>query len=440
MSDSQLMAPTNLPEIGPEDFLPPLRVWQRLGGMTGVIAIGTALVLIQTVTFSETVKAPAMIRPEGDLRLVEATAAGRISQIVVRENDQVKAGDAIAYLDDTQLQTKLVQLETSATQNQQQLAQIDNQLRSLEQRITATADQIQGSVNGSTAELTLAQQELAERELVNQADLRELQAEIGLAEENINRYRRLVDQGAIAVSQLREQEVALEMALARLARAQATAQPSRAELAIAQQQIIQTQSEGNATLARLRQESENLAQQRSNLLDELNQIQQELAQTQTDMTLLTLRAPVTGTIQSLELRNQAQVVNAGDPVAQIAAAGELLLAKAWVNPQDINTMELQQSAQLRISACPYTDYGTLGATVSSISPDTLLSDALPDDVRDRASGGLYEVTLQLSQPSLSTDQLSCHLQAGMTGRADILTRKETILKLVWRKLRLTTQL
>ncbi len=429
-----------LPEIVPEDLLPPLRLWQRLSGLAGVITVGTVFLLCQTVTYNETIKAPVMIRPEGDLRLVEATASGRIRQIMVQENEWINVGDAIAYLDDTQLQNQAVQLQTSAIQIQQQLTQIDNQLQSLQQRTTATAEQIQGNLKATVAELTLAQQELIERQLVNQADLREIQAEIEFAQENTERYSQLVEQGAIAASQLREQEVALETAIARFEKAKATSQPSRAELAIAQQQITQTKAQGSATLAQLQQESETLTQQRSNLLDQLNQIQRDQTQTQTEIALLTLRAPVSGTIQMLELRNNAQVVNLGDPIAQIAASDASLLAKAWVEPQDINTIENNQSAQLRISACPYTDYGTLAAKVKTISPDTLLPEALPDEIRNTTSSGLYEITLQLSRPVLSSKYASCDLQAGMTGRADILTRRESVSRIVWRKLRLTTQL
>ncbi|NEQ53305.1 MAG: HlyD family efflux transporter periplasmic adaptor subunit, partial [Leptolyngbya sp. SIO3F4] len=192
--------------------------------------------------------------------------------------------------------------------------------------------------------------------------------------------------------------------------------------------------------AQLQQESETLTQQKSNLLDQLNQIQRDLTQTHTEIALLTLRAPVSGTIQTLELRNHTQVVNPGDPIAQIAVDDELLLAKAWVEPQDINIIANDQSAQLRISACPYTDYGTLDATVDSISPDTLLPESLPNEIRNTTNGGLYEVTLRLSRPVLSNKSMSCNLQAGMTGRADILTRKESVLKIIWRKLRLATQL
>lgn len=429
-----------LPEIGPEDLLPSLSIWKRLGGIAGVLTIGTVLFLCQTVTYRETIKASAMIRPEGDLRLVEATSEGRIRQIMVRENDRVNVGDAIAHLDDTRLQNQSVQLQTSTIQIQQQLGQVDNQLQSLQQRIAATVDQIQGNLQATTAELALAKQQLKERQLVNQADLRELQAEIDLAQENVTRYRTLAEQGASSFNQLREREVALESALARFEKAKATGQPSRAEIIVAQQQIVQTKAQGNATLAQLQQESETLIQQRGNLLDQLNQIQQELTQTTEEIALLTVRAPVSGTIQSLELRNHTQMVTPGEGIAQIAAENEPLVVKAWVNSQDINTIEQQQSVQIRISACPYTDYGTLEATVQTISPDTLSPDTLPNEIRNAATGGLYEITMQLPELTLRSQDSLCNLQAGMTGIADILTQEDTIFRIIWRKLRLTTQL
>ncbi|MEL6331925.1 MAG: biotin/lipoyl-binding protein, partial [Cyanobacteria bacterium J06626_26] len=321
--------PAALGEVIPSDFLPPIHRWQRLGGAAGVITLGTALVLSQIITFRETVKAPVIVRPQGELRLVEAAAPGRVSQIVVKDNDWVNAGDAIAYLDDTRLQNKAVQLQTSALQTRYQLEQIDHQLQSLEQRQVATRERTQGSLRATTAELTLAQKQLRERQLVNQTDLRQLQTEIDLAQENVNRYQQLVEQGAISISQLREYEVALEAALANFEKASITAEPSQANVTIAQQQIIQTQAQGNATLAQLQQEANTLEHQKSDLLNQLNKIQQDLAQTDTDKALLVLRAPVSGTIQSLGLRNHNQIVALGAPIAQIAASDEPLIAKAW---------------------------------------------------------------------------------------------------------------
>ena len=70
--------PAALSAVIPEDFLPPTGRWQRLGGLAGVATIVTSLSLAQIVTFRETVRAPAVIRPTGELRLVEATASGQI--------------------------------------------------------------------------------------------------------------------------------------------------------------------------------------------------------------------------------------------------------------------------------------------------------------------------------------------------------------------------
>lgn len=439
LSNVSQINPAALSPAIPMDFLPPMHRWQRLGGLAGVVTVVTALALAQVVTIRETVKAPMVIRPAGELRLVEATASGQVQQILVLENERVQAGEAIAYLDDTRLQNQAEQLRNSATQLQLQLTQLDNQLQAVDQRITATGNQIEGILRARSAELAFAQRQFQESQLVNQADLRQLQAEVDLAEENVGRYRQLVDDGAIAVSQLREREVTLESAQANLEKAQATAQPSSAEITIAQQQINQTQAEGRATLAQLQQESDTLTQQRSDLLNQLNQSQKDLAQTEDEINLLTLKAPVSGTVQSLELRNQNQMVTSGAAIAEIAADNEPLIAKAWVDPQDIANIDQQQSVQLRISACPYTDYGTLGAEVQTISPDTVPPAAIPEGVGN-ANGSFYEITLQLAQPALSNQHIKCHLQAGMMGQADILTRKDTVLNLVWRKLRLRTQL
>jgi HlyD family secretion protein len=135
------------------------------------------------------------------------------------------------------------------------------------------------------------------------------------------------------------------------------------------------------------------------------------------------------------------MVTPGDPIAQIAADEAPLIAKAWLAPQDIHAIEYTQPVQLRISACPYTDYGTLDAKIHNISPDTLPLEVLPGNVSKSVDNSrFYEITLQLAQPSPNPKQNQCNLQAGMTGQADILTREETISKLVWRKLRLTAQI
>jgi multidrug resistance efflux pump len=62
----------------------------------------------------------------------------------------------------------------------------------------------------------------------------------------------------------------------------------------------------------------------------------------------TLRAPVTGVIQDLALRNPGQVLSAGEVVAHLAPAQAPLLVKALVNQNDISQIKPGQAVTLRI--------------------------------------------------------------------------------------------
>ncbi len=84
---------------------------------------------------------------------------------------------------------------------------------------------------------------------------------------------------------------------------------------------------------------------------------------------------------------------------------------------------------------PNTDYGTLKAEVVGISPDVI-----PSDRPGVAS--FYEATIRpeksylASRAFLPTSEARCAIQVGMEGRADIISKKETVLQFMLRKARL----
>jgi multidrug efflux pump subunit AcrA (membrane-fusion protein) len=98
--------PDSLPLIQTSDFLPPLGRWTLLGGLVIVTAVGLSIPVAAVTKYKETVKAQAVVRPAGELRLVQAASDGKVMQIMVAENQVVKTGDAIAIIDDSKLQTK----------------------------------------------------------------------------------------------------------------------------------------------------------------------------------------------------------------------------------------------------------------------------------------------------------------------------------------------
>ena len=61
----------------------------------------------------------------------------------------------------------------------------------------------------------------------------------------------------------------------------------------------------------------------------------------------------------------------GEQVAQIVPSNAPLEVKSQVSPKDIGKLDTGQDVQMRVSACPYPDYGTLKGQVKAISSDAI---------------------------------------------------------------------
>jgi HlyD family secretion protein len=68
----------------------------------------------------------------------------------------------------------------------------------------------------------------------------------------------------------------------------------------------------------LNKEQKNLRQRLLEIQNQLNRDQKELQQVENDLKKSVIRAPASGTILKLELRNSGQVVRPGESIAEIA--------------------------------------------------------------------------------------------------------------------------
>ena len=116
--------PEFLRPVQSDEFLPPISLWTTLGGLFLVGTVGAAITLAAVIKYNVTVKAPATVRPLGELRIVQAATEGTVTSINVKENQVVKQGEVIATIDNSQLQTKKSQNERNIQNGQRQLAPI----------------------------------------------------------------------------------------------------------------------------------------------------------------------------------------------------------------------------------------------------------------------------------------------------------------------------
>lgn len=436
------------------ELMPSLSRWATLTGLFIVGSIGATVAIASVAKYNVAVKAAATVRPAGELRIVQAELEGKIDQIVVQENDEVRQGDAIAYLDDTKLQIQKSQLQSSIQQNQLQLSQVESQVRFLNLQMLAEEQSTDKSIAAAESEVVRAQRERLEKSQIAQAEFAEAQVALAQAEDDRDRHRPLLEAGAIARSVFQEKETAVSTARARLERSQAAVDPSAASVVVAEQQVAQQSARGQSTIASLQKEREALIQRQSEVQAILTREQQELQKLEADMLNTVIRSSSDGVIFKLNLANINQVVRTGDSIAQISPQGAALVVRATVANQDIDKVAVGQSVRMRVDACPYPDYGVLPGVVRAIAPDSI--DATNKGAEATAGGAAaggqagvqsggksdraFSVVIEPESSVLKKSGPTCAIQSGMSGSASIISRRETFLHFVLRKARIWSSL
>ncbi|MBD2295820.1 HlyD family efflux transporter periplasmic adaptor subunit [Anabaena sphaerica FACHB-251] len=443
------------------------------------------------------IKAPATVRPMGELRLVQAITEGTIKSMNVKNNQVVKKGDVLAKIDDYRWQIQKQQLLTNIQKTKLQLSQIDAQIRALDGQIQAESDRNQRDIIASKAELSRSQRDFQDQKISSLAQVQEGEANSQQAEKELqitkiklksaianvksgeaafkaakarrDRYKPLAETGSISIDQLQEAQLAVEQQEQLLVSQQATVEeyreaiaqqqqaveaakarqqalltglnPNNANVIIAQEKIAAQIATGKFSLAHLNREREELIQQKLEIQKQINTSLQELQQVNQEIANTVIKAAVSGTIQELNLRNTAQVLRSGDIVAQIAPSESPLIFKAWVTSADIPQVTKGQDVKLRVSGCSYTDFGTLKGEVSEISPDVISYTSQQKTLPGKTSfsgSATYEVTIQPESLVLSAANHQCTIQSGMEAIADIISTEETVLKFLLKKARLLT--
>jgi multidrug efflux pump subunit AcrA (membrane-fusion protein) len=337
--------------------------------------------------------------------------------------------------------------------------QINAQISALNSQIKAETDSNQRAVAAAVAQLGGHSRDYHDKRITASADVKEAQAEVKAtlaslqaAQSKHNRYQRVAKEGALSLDQVEEaqlavdqQQQALAAAKAKVERALTVINPSNADVTSASAQIAQQQATGKANIAALDKDRAGLIQQRIELQKQQQLDFRDLKQVQLDLGQTTIIATSDGIISQLKLRNPGQTVAAGEQIAQIVPSNVPIVVKAMVTPGDKSKLKAGQNVQMRISACPYPDYGTLQGKVQAISADVITPQAngvsTNDATQNTASvGAFYEVTIQPQSLAVGQSKHQCAIQLGMDGTADIISREESVLQFFLRKARLIADL
>lgn len=140
-------------------------------------------------------------------------------------------------------------------------------------------------------------------------------------------------------------------------------------------------------------------------------------------------APFDGIVMGIKIKGAGELVSPGQILLEIMPKGSLLRATIVVQNKDIGQVQAGNEAILTIDALPEIDYGTVTGSVSEV-----LRSEGGDPSMAASQAGTFDVRIALEKQSLTKGATETPFILGMTCRAKVVVRHESILKSLFRKL------
>lgn len=419
-------------------------------------------------------KAQGKLIPKGETYKVESVEMGKVSQIAVKEGEEVKAGELLAEFDNTLIAKEVERLKQMLAAYQIELGQKQTLLERVKleaqthDRIAAAETLGQKSAIASAQDKVqvlrqlLAQQKAEIAAYKNRQDssqalsalaqerAAQLNSEITAHQERMRRLKPLAKQGAVSQEFIFQAEQARNQTKQQLTESQLQeisnineqifqSEQSLREMAT---QITQSQGEHAAALKeieRLKADLERQQAERSKLMleteEKIQQLEMDVTQTQSKIdetkNLLVsseaklkqtlLKSPVDGVVLAFNVENVGKVFQSGQTIAEIAPKNSPLVLSAALPNQEAGFVKTEMPVQVKLDAYSHQDYGAIPGKVVSISADTKSDETL---------GAVYQVEVELERDYILKNQQPIKFKPGQTATADIIIRRRRIIDLL----------
>ncbi|THF54990.1 HlyD family type I secretion periplasmic adaptor subunit [Pseudothauera rhizosphaerae] len=384
-------------------------------GLVAVLLVWAALAEVDEVTRGE-----GKVIPSLQLQIVQSVDGGVVEEILVREGQEVSAGDLLLRIDPTRFVSSLLENRAQYLSLQAKAARLNALTRgedlAMPQEVLSDSPEIAeherglylSSREGLDAQLSIARDQLTQRQQeLNEARSRREQAarSYDLVQQELQVTRPLMQSGAVSEVEL----LRLERDVARLRgeRDQAGSQISRIQAAIAEatgkieEVELNVRNQWRNELSETMSKLASLVESSRGLADRVKHAE--------------VRAPVHGTVSRLLVSTVGGVVQPGKEVVEIVPLDDTLILEARIQPQDIAFLRPRQEAIVKFTAYDFAIYGGLDATVEHIGADT---------VTDDKGNAFYVVRVRTRETGLGE---GLPIIPGMVAQVDILTGKKSIL-------------
>ena len=295
---------------GEGDVIQQSPIWMRA---TTLGLMGTATFALGWLAIAKTdeiVSVTGKLEPLGSVQEIQMPTGGIASKILVKDGDEVSAGDVV------------IQLDGEAT---------EQRLNSLQEGEKLKAQQLE-----------LKQLELKQYLLLNDVETKTLSNNLKLQKEILSRFESLNEQGAASELQYLQQLNQVEETSGTL---------NQVRVDRIRQQAVQNQ-------------------QIKQLKAELQELKAQITEASVNIRYQALRSPVDGIVFDLKPRGEGYVAQSTETVMKVVPY-DTLEARVEIPSSEIGFVKVGMPADLSIDSFPATDFGVLEGKVKSIGSDAL---------------------------------------------------------------------
>ncbi len=406
-------------------------LWILAVGFGGFLAWGAFAPL------DEGVPAPGVVSVESKRKRIDHLTGGLVEKILVREGEQVRAGQPLIELNETQAKAALnaargqwliaaaTEARLKAEREGRKAIEFPQSLAALQaEPDVAAAMRAQGELFRSRrsaleGELSILGESVRglETQLRSLEELlRGREKQVALFNEQLASFRRLNSDGFISRNQLIETE-------RQLAEVQTKQSEDLANIAGVKARLAEFRMRGAQREVEYRREVETLlaeVQRDAATLGERLTAQRDVHER------LVLAAPVAGTVVDIAFHTIGGVVKPGERILDIVPEGDELIVEAQVPPQYIDRVRAGLPADVHFDA--YLNHAERPVVTGKVS--VVSADALTDP---RSGAGYY--AMRVTVPGTELAKLGgLRLQPGMQGTVMVKTGERSLLAYLTRPL------
>jgi HlyD family secretion protein len=368
--------------------------------------------------------------PWSYLKIVQPAEPGIVHEILVREGQEVGAGQVLVRMDTRMADADGRALYSELQRKRLQLRRIESELAGmpLQRHPDDPADIYERTEAQLGARLQAHRDALAAEQatLVKaQHDLRaaleiegKLQKRAPIYKEQADSWSRLAAEGyAGRLLALERKRAYMENEQDLRAQSQNVA-GLRALIAQSERRIAQIVSGYRQQLQNERVETGAL----------FHKLQQEWDKQQHRHSLLELKAPQAGIIKDLATHTAGTVVAPGTILLTIVPLDEPLVAEVWIRNADAGFVQSNQKARIKIAAYPFQKYGLLDGVVKQVGADAQARSDSSSSALKAEQDAAYRALISLDRGYLEGEVAKLRLVPGMQVSAEIHLGTRTVLE------------